>query len=57
MTSKYKKEHDELIKEIQTCEGSLERQLGFWTKNAISRLIEARIKLHELEKEKGEGVK
>jgi hypothetical protein len=42
-------EKQKLIKEIKDCEKAIENRFDIYVVNAVSRLIEARIKLHDLE--------
>ena len=39
----------DLIKEIKHCEAAIEGRFDVYVANAISRLINARIQLHDLE--------
>lgn len=41
-----KKQHQEIIAEIKHCEKAIEERFDVYVANAISRLIEARIKLN-----------
>jgi hypothetical protein len=39
----------DIIKEIKHCEDAIEGRFDVYVANAVSRLIEARIQLHDLE--------